>query len=304
MTEKPGFNVHLPDLQTLDKIKEANIPWIRCDFNWYILEPEPGVFDFSRTDSIVNFCKENGISVFPMIGYTPGWANGNRGINHLPDDLSRWTNFVSRVANHYKNDIQVWGIWNEPNLPEFFQGSMQDYVDKIFIPASQVIKNLDSRLKVATPEIATLVSGDWWKWLDRFAGLAGHYDVLALHCYAKDGRTTINYIEKGRWPRWINWLSGLLNLFYPGNQAIKNKLKNIEREKWLTETGWKSNAVGEESQRLYYEDMVNYLENSSVFQKVFFYEIIDDPNFDQKWGVLRSDYSEKPAYQYIKSLGR
>lgn len=304
MNDKIGFNTHLPKLQTLNKIKEANIKWIRCDFNWYILEPQRGNFDYTRTDPIVDFCQENDINIFPVIGYTPGWANGNRGYNHLPDDINDWTNFITNVVNRYKDRLRMWTIWNEPNLPEFFQHDMQDYIDKILIPASNTIKGIDPALKVTAPEIATLVSAEWWKWLEKFAELENYYDLLVLHCYAKSGQTTIDYIEKGRWPWFLQWLSWLLNWFYPGNQSIKGKLKNISREAWLTETGWRTNGVSEEQQRQYYEELVNYINRSSVLKKVFFYEIIDDPNITDKWGVLRSDYSEKPAYQYIKSICR
>jgi hypothetical protein len=302
MNYRIGFNAHLPDIQTLNKIKEANIKWIRCDFDWDVIEPQKSIFDYSKTDPIVSFCKNNDINIFPTIGYTPGWANGNQGHNYPPNDVNQWTNFVTEVINRYKNDINVWGIWNEPNLAEFFQGSMNDYIHNIFIPASNTIKGIDPGLKVAAPEIAGLVSAEWWKWLETFATLENYYDVVTVHCYTKDGQTTINYIERGRWPGFLHWLSWLLNWFYPGNQAIKAKLKKITKEAWFTETGWKTNVVSEEQQRQHYEDLVKYMNDQTIFERVFFYEIKDGLNAVDKWGVLRSDYSEKPAFEFIKSI--
>jgi hypothetical protein len=299
-----GFNAHLPDAQTLNKIKEADIHWIRCDFDWDVIEPRQGIYDYSRIDPVVNFCKENNIKIFPTIGYTPRWANGNQTRNYPPTNKKDWIDFVLEVINRYKTEIHIWGIWNEPNLPEFFQGTIQEYIQNIFIPASNTIKGIDSNLKVAAPEIASLVSAKWWQWLESFAALENYYDFVTLHCYTKDAQTTIDYIEKGRWPRFIRWLSWLLNWFYPGNQAIKAKLKKISKTAWLTETGWKTNVVSEEQQRQYYEAFVNYMNDQNIFERVFFYEIKDDPRITDKWGVLRSDYSEKPAYEFIKSLSR
>jgi hypothetical protein len=97
-------------------------------------------------------------------------------------------------------------------------------------------------------------------------------------------------------------LSWLLNWFYPGNQAIKAKLKKITKEAWFTETGWKTNVVSEEQQRQHYEDLVKYMNDQTIFERVFFYEIKDGLNAVDKWGVLRSDYSEKPAFEFIKSI--
>jgi hypothetical protein len=79
-------------------------------------------------------------------------------------------------------------------------------------------------------------------------------------------------------------------------------LRKISKEAWFTETGWKTNAVSEEQQRQYYETIVNYMKEQNILERVFFYEIKDDPNITDKWGVLRSDYSEKPAYEFIKSI--
>lgn len=107
MKNRIGFNTHLPNLQTLNKIKEANVKWIRCDFNWDIIEPHQGNFAYTVKDQIVNFCKDNDVNVFPTIGYTPGWANGNRSHNFPPNNENDWTNFVSKVVRRYKDDINI-----------------------------------------------------------------------------------------------------------------------------------------------------------------------------------------------------
>ncbi|MFX0198255.1 MAG: endo-1,4-beta-xylanase [Candidatus Hodarchaeota archaeon] len=295
MKNRIGLNTHLPNLQTLNKIKEVNIKWIRCDFNWDIIEPHQGNFDYTIIDQIVNFCKDNDVNVFPTIGYTPGWANGNRSHNFPPNNENDWTNFVSKVVRRYKDDINIWSIWNEPNT-EYFQGTLDEYIQRIFVPASKIIKSLG--LKVATPEIS-VTDPKWWKWLDRFSTLRDKYDIMTFHCYAKDGQRVIDYIENSRWPWYLRWLSWFLNRLYPVYQPIKNKLIG---ESWLTETGWATNGTSEVKQRQNYEEIVAYLRSHSTLQKVFFYEIIDDPATPFKFGVLRSDYSAKPAYDYIKSV--
>jgi len=303
MNRKVGFNTHLPRPQARDKIKAANIKWIRCDFNWNDIEQQPGIFNYGLIEEIVPFCKANDIHIFATIGYTPSWANGNQDPCYPPNDVEDWKNFVSKVVNCYKDEIKVWGIWNEPNFSEYFKGTMNDYVDRIFLPASRIIRTIDPNLKIAAPEIATIKYSNWGKWLDKFATLGNHYDILTVHCYGKNAQKTIDFIESGLWPLGIRWLSWLLNLIWPDRQAIKNKLNKIAKEAWLTETGWKTTSEREEEQqRQYYEEMVEYMNISNTFERLFFYDMVDDIHEDQKWGVLRCDYSEKPAYIYIKSI--
>ena len=40
-----GINAHLLTSALLDWIAAAGIAWIRVDFNWFMMEPEPGVYD-------------------------------------------------------------------------------------------------------------------------------------------------------------------------------------------------------------------------------------------------------------------
>jgi hypothetical protein len=49
-----GINVHLPSSALLDRVTEAGIAWIRVDFNWYMMEPARGVYDWTTTDAVVS----------------------------------------------------------------------------------------------------------------------------------------------------------------------------------------------------------------------------------------------------------
>jgi beta-galactosidase GanA len=92
MDLKYGMNVHLSENEVLEKMKEAGIKWFRIDVNWFEAEPEKNKFNWGRIDRVVTYCKENSISIFASIGYTPGWANSNKGHYYPPDNISDWEN--------------------------------------------------------------------------------------------------------------------------------------------------------------------------------------------------------------------
>jgi len=45
--------------------------------NWFMHEPEKGVFDFSKTDALVDWATKHHMAIFSFFG---GWSNGLPGL--------------------------------------------------------------------------------------------------------------------------------------------------------------------------------------------------------------------------------
>lgn len=41
----------------------------------------------------------------------------------MPDNPADWYDVCFRAATRYRGRIDHWGMWNEPNLDNFFQGA-------------------------------------------------------------------------------------------------------------------------------------------------------------------------------------
>ena len=65
---------------------------------------------------------------------------------------------------------------------------------------------------------------------------------------------------------------------------------------WLTETGWHTDEVSEDAQARYLVQTLDGVMEHSWLDKVFFYELRDDPNIPEAWGILRADLSPKAAF--------
>src|SRR5579872_5849723 len=142
------MNGHMPSPADLDSMAALGVSAVRVDFNWYQIEPTAGTYDFTVQDIAVQAANARGIAVYPSVGYTPQWASSVPTCtpgsadptascqNKLPANVSDWTDAVTQIVTHYRGQVACWGIWNEPNLTTFFDGSEDDFVNQIFLPAA------------------------------------------------------------------------------------------------------------------------------------------------------------------------
>jgi hypothetical protein len=123
---------------------------------WAQINTSNGVYDFSTLDGFVN--SSSGIDLLYNLARTPNWASSNPGDSSCaynsndfpngggngqcwaPKDLNNdgsgtdqdWINWVTAVAQRnagqYGNKIKYFEIWNEWNIPKFWQGTTAQLV--------------------------------------------------------------------------------------------------------------------------------------------------------------------------------
>ena len=185
-----GINVHLAQNETLAKVKAAGITWIRIDVNWSVIEASKGKAVYTDVDRVVNYAAANGLSVYASIGSTPGWANGKKGSTYPAGNVADWKNFVARTVARYKNQVKYWGIWNEPNLKNFFALGKDKFVQQILLPAAQTIRGADPAAFIVGPELShkTEAGTEWYFWMKYILDNAGSYfDIISHHIYEDHG---------------------------------------------------------------------------------------------------------------------
>ena len=272
-----GINAHLPSAAVLDLVRDAGISWIRVDFNWFMMEPERGVYDWSTTDAVVSDARSRGLNIFATLAYVPGWAT------NIPAD---WYQFVFDTVSRYKDSVRHWGMWNEPNLDPFFRGGPQQYIQDVLRPGARAVRDADSSALVLGPELAQIHSGHWNGWLLTVLTQAGdEIDIVTHHDYSDDGLSVLKGLG-GQFP--------LSRLRTP--RGIMEVTGTSDKPFWLTETGWRTDQVTQNEQADYYVQVLEGVDSASWLDKVFFYEIADDPRFPEQWGILESDLTPKQAY--------
>jgi hypothetical protein len=165
--------------------KELGVTVWRGSFGWDDYEPEPGQFDFQWLRQFAALADSTGIFLRPYLGYTPQWA-GRRGKddqawNDPPRDLNQWRRFVRRIAVALAphESVKSYEIYNEENVPLWWDGTLEDY--------SAVLTTGAEAVRAADTDAEVLLGGMVWpdlEWLDGACedGKAP-FDVLPFHAY-------------------------------------------------------------------------------------------------------------------------
>jgi hypothetical protein len=189
--------------------------------------------------------------------------------------LADWQNEVT-VSVNSAPDIPAWEIWNEPNL-RMFQGGYQDgspahYMDMLRT-AYSIIKAKNPNALVVGPGLYTY---DGVAWLQSIINLGAlnYLDVVSIHLY-------MNTVSE--------------------NQAIVSQVGTMIGGKplWVTEIGAES-IIGETYQNSYLRN--NLSTPGLTADKIFWFELADRAGEGMTFGLVRTDYTYKPAYYSFKAL--
>jgi len=292
-----GINAHIPSAAIADRIREAGIEWVRVDVLWSLIEPERDVYDWSVYDELVDRLERRGLKIYAGLGSTPAWATSGSEGNGVPHDTDQWRELCYLAARRYAGRIDAWGLWNEPNLDRFWQGSRQQYFDIILVPGAEAIRLGDPSAIVGAPDLAHLSSADWDDWLDETIRLAEDLlDVVTHHIYPSNGwASDVTYdLETG----------GPFPFSPPSVQEVLQRTGWWQRPFWLTESGVESSRWGEGRQASFVEGLLDEWYSPTRghrewVDRVFFYEMNDgrEPS-STTWGLLYGppDLDPKPAY--------
>ncbi|MGE0791222.1 MAG: sugar-binding protein [Sandaracinaceae bacterium] len=326
-----GLNTHVPSDDLLDMAADSGVNWIRVDANWRDIHTAPAAFDFAEMDRVVDGAGTRGLHVYMTLAYTPDWVatvprtrtDGYAG-NDQPASSTEWVEFVEAMVTRYSaRGVTHFGIWNEPNLDQFWESAagVDAYIDTILVPGADAVHRTCSSCIVAGPDLAHV--GDYDAFLDRVLERAiASFDVLAHHIYNGwpetgsaifDGDRFLEALEMRRFPFTRSSLREVLDA------------RGWTGEVWITETGYRADPPGdtmaEDRQATYVRRVMEEQLARPWWTNSFFYEITDcgvdqpgcpidgfgitRPNRPLSPGGPRSfpaDYRLKPAYMTIRDF--
>jgi Beta-galactosidase len=135
--------------ERVDKLDRLGVDVVRVTLEWHQIEPEPGEFDWSRPDALLQALRARGISPLVTIWGAPRWANGAPTPNWAPLRPADVQRFAHAAAERYPF-VRSWLIWNEPNQRRWLRPtSPKAYVARILNPAYRGIKSASPGAKVA-----------------------------------------------------------------------------------------------------------------------------------------------------------
>lgn len=283
-----GLNAHIPSNAILEDIgRNLGMRWIRVDFDWFRIQPEQGSFRWDEWDRLILRASELGLEVLATLAYTPSWASANQAspaISDPPASTAFWTNFVGQAVERYRDRVRYWQFWNEPNITQFWTGSMAVYRTQILEAGAAAARAVHPALRVVAPGLSNIQN--WRAWFTEAMKARDLIDVVNHHNYQTSGREVILELERDQ----------------PSLPSLRTLLRQFgveNRPFWITETGRRSSAG---DQQRYYQDVVAVLGEREWVERLFFFHYWDGPGAGNGgFGIVNEDFSPKPAYLFLQS---
>jgi polysaccharide biosynthesis protein PslG len=307
---------------TLNTHAEIGIRIIRQSLRWDQIEKKKGQYDFARWDQYVLDTARHGVHVMPIIQDAPRWRQQSRrsarfGLN--PPKRAAAANFAARLVRRYGPDgqlwrwnpnapklpIQVWQIWNEPNLPRYWQPrpNAAEYV-KLLWAVSNAIRDADPDAEIVTaglPDSRLRGVIPLYQYVTEMyeAGAEGAFDAIAVNAYAETPKLMFKNLGKVR--------------------AIMRYFQDPAKI-WITELGWGTGGpryrfrVSRSRQAEYVGRALRGLEERRFklgLRGFVHYQWQDAPPYGEAgdfWGLhtglLDMEGDEKPVFNVFRRIGQ
>ncbi|MGV0848581.1 cellulase family glycosylhydrolase [Mycolicibacterium phlei] len=290
--------------RTLDEMQAMGVNNVRILIPWAGVELADDFYYWDTVDYLVEAADSRDMGILGVLNSTPAWATepGLPAVVSPPADNDEYAEFVSQVADRYAGRVSAYEVWNEPNA-FFFWAPAPD-------PAAytELLQTAYPVIKAADPD-ATVIGGVVGSVTD-FPGLAynpitfvegmydngaaGYFDALSLHPY----QYTLPF-SQGK-PYGVAAPITQLETMYQLMSANGDADKQI----WASEYGEPTSVVDEATQAAFIQDYLNTWSQYDYTGPSFIYTTrdrdTDSTVVDDTFGVLRDDFSWKPAAYVIR----
>jgi polysaccharide biosynthesis protein PslG len=299
--------------QYLDGVKASGATWLRVGLYWCsVMQGGPTSYNWAPFDRIVDQARLRGINILGVLIYTPAWARpSGTTASYPPTDLHDYASYVHVAAAHFAaHGVHSYEIWNEPNLASFWapapDPARYTQLLKLAYPA---IKSSDPSATVVTGGLSpggtygtvTSTYTNPVTFLEQMYkdGARGYFDAVGWHPYS--------YPYGLGYYTWSAWSQ--MSQTNPSARSIMAAYGDSAKQIWPTEmgapTGTSSQAVTEAAQAQLVIDMYAKLKTWSWTGPSFVYNFrdkgTDSSNREDNFGIVRWDWSPKPAYAAFKT---
>lgn len=284
----------------IEYANDVNAEWIRDGLNWNQVETVKDVYAIPNPQhgDMPTEVKKSDLGMVFILGFGNCLYDGcltsvnDKKIPYEGDYLKAWENYVRFIVNKYKGVIDVYEVWNEPDIGNFNSNNATGaQYAKLLEATYKIIKDIDPQAKVAgavvTNEGSFKRGSTTHTYFENIlkAGGGSYMDIVSVHIYTQKftqsggGDGSCNYTNAQKTPEiayrdWLNYFESSLDKY------------SFTKDIWMTEAGWYTGtstyAVSEETQAKYlirqavlWED---YLKKNSRNGEMIFYQAKDSSN--------------------------
>ena len=232
---------------------DAGISSVRVWFSWAQVERKRGEFDWGLADQAVLANAGGGLDTLPFLFGTPAWAAGDDGqacsgdacIPFAPrsaETRSAFADFAAAAVGRYGpggtfwsqhrslpyRPIEIWQIWNEPNLGSFYRPAVDPIAyGSLVQAAAAAIRREDADATVllagltgTRTNVRRMSTTAFLTQLYTVPGIGVSFDGIAVHPYNRKVHGAIDQIQAAR--------------------AVADAQGDYFAGLWVTEMGWAS----------------------------------------------------------------
>ena len=277
-------------------VRLLGIKFVRERLQQTQTEPQPGKYNWDSYGNSLRKLSGNGIHVSASWHQFAPWAR-KRADLMFPEDILTAYHFTKKAAEQFKNEIQVWEAWNEPELLGFNKEAPWEY--------ASMMKAAYLGFKAGAPD-HPVTNGSYC--LDPAANefayaafrndLADYADIFNFHNY----KLLSKYSELIQGWKMILKENGIGDqmLWITENATRCDGLAAIKPEKG---NFWRQSPEQEMVLAEFITKSQILLQNLGV-SRTFFFIIrpVNEQDGRKEWGIMRRDNSVKPGYAAFATM--
>jgi len=305
--------------RTVSVLVDTGVRSVRLNANWSSVErtgkASMDAWALETLDTAVTKARNAGLEVLmPISDGVPYWASGDPKKSGgtwektwRPTNMSDYGDFVRFIVGRYSPlGVSSYEMWNEPNHPRFWPSGVNaaEYTEMLRA-GSAAVRQANPNAKVL---LGGLSSNDHTYLAALYAAGAGPlFDIAAIHPYTGSVDPDLC---------WTDATGKKAKDAFCGIEAVRDLMvANGDTAKpiWLTEFGWSTASatygVTEAQQASFLTSAYTWLSSRPYVTNTFWYQLrnvywLNDASSDLEanYGVLRVDYSPKPAAAALKSV--
>jgi polysaccharide biosynthesis protein PslG len=173
--------------------KEAGFTWVKQRFEWRNIEKvRKNEFEWHEPDLVIDKINKSGLGIIARLDNQPDWARKDKifPASGPPDNIEDWKDFVQDFAERYKGKVQIYEIWNEPNISREWGNLKPDakaYTEMLRVSYTE-IKKIDPNAIIVsaglspTTEQSERAISDVVFLREMYAnGAKAYFDMLGVH---------------------------------------------------------------------------------------------------------------------------
>lgn len=291
-----GLNVHWAlgaqgdDELYEKKLDKSHTKWARefIAFDTFVGESRNSWI--KRYDTIFDEYEQRHIRVVAMLAYGD---NRNGADRYIAPNQDQWEDFVRTVTQRYRNQVDAWEVWNEPDNPTYMHGNSLESMHNLLKWSYPLIKHYDPTSTVLNGPIASIENTEYVHELYQQSGQ--YFDELAIHLYYCD-----EYVQYG---------NSNEKLFHDIEQ-LRSAIPENKRSKpmWITEMGCSLGTEGIDTQiqRTYLQKTTKHLLKTGYFRTILLFDFRDRPDlndpYESNFGLMDYEGVSKPAWKWYRRL--